>query len=162
MNKKTVSQIDLFFSSLLSRMLENKSYFTNITIEFKSGTKLFPAVITLENDSPALDYQAVKRGFGDTDEIKAFILSEASKYDEAKIIYTERGARIVVSATEKGVKMSHEDVSAPAPEKPAAKSDKRSAVRCKSRACIGFAFGNRNTCKKRQNQKRQDTQVQSD
>lgn len=117
MNKKIVSQIDLFFSSLLSRMLENKSYFTNITIEFKSGTKIFPAVITLENDSPALDYQAVKRASSDTDEIKAFMLSEASKYDEAKIIYSERGARIVVNATEKGVKMSHEDVTAPTPEK---------------------------------------------
>lgn len=75
MNKKIVSQIDLFFSSLLSRMLENKSYFTNITIEFKSGTKIFPAVITLENDMSVVDYQAVKRDFSDTDEVKTLILS---------------------------------------------------------------------------------------
>ncbi len=116
MNKKTVSQIDLFFSSLLSRMLENKTYFTDITVNFKSGTKIFPAVITLDGDSPVLDYQAVRRTLSSTDEVKNEILAEASKYDEAQIVYSERGARIIVSATEKGVKMSHEDVAAPEPE----------------------------------------------
>lgn len=113
MNKKTVSQIDLFFSSLLSRMLENKTYFSDITINFRSGTKIFPAVITLDGDDIVLDYQAVNSTFEKTDDVKSEILTEASKYDEAQIIYSERGARIIISATEKGVKMSHEDVSAP-------------------------------------------------
>lgn len=117
MNKKTVSQIDLFFSSLLSRMLENKTYFSDITINFKSGTKIFPAVITLSGERIMLDYQAVNSTFAQTDDVKSEILAEASKYDEAQIIYSERGARIIISATEKGVKMSHEDVSAPEPEK---------------------------------------------
>lgn len=116
MNKKTVSQIDLFFSSLLSRMIENKTYFNDITVNFKSGTKIFPAVITVNEDDIKLDYQAVNRTFSDTDEVKTEILTEASKYDEAQIIYSERGARIVISATEKGVKMSHEDVSVPEAE----------------------------------------------
>lgn len=117
MNKKTVSQIDLFFSSLLSRMLENKTYFSDITINFKSGTKIFPAVITLSGERIMLDYQAVNSTFAQTDDVKSEILAEASKYDEAQIIYSERGARIIISATEKGVKMSHEDVSAPESEK---------------------------------------------
>ena len=60
MNKKTVSKVDLFFSGLLSRMEENRNFFTDITINFKSGTKNFPAKI-LQNDEITLDYQAVKR-----------------------------------------------------------------------------------------------------
>lgn len=113
MNKKTVSQIDLFLGSLLSRMQENKDFFTDITINFKSGTKLFPAKITFDNDNILLDYQAVKK---QTDDVKSIILKECSNYDEAKIIYSERGARIVIDATDKGVKMKHEDVSAVAAE----------------------------------------------
>ena len=60
MKKKTVSKVDLFFSGLLSRMEENRDFFTDITINFKSGTKNFPAKI-LQNDEITLDYQAVKR-----------------------------------------------------------------------------------------------------
>lgn len=68
MNKKTVSKVNLFFSGLLSRMEENKDFFTDITINFKSGTKNFPAKI-LQQNGVILDYQAVKRtverdGFG--------------------------------------------------------------------------------------------------
>lgn len=55
MNKKTVSKVNLFFSGLLSRMEENKDFFTDITINFKSGTKNFPAKI-LQQNGVTLDY----------------------------------------------------------------------------------------------------------
>lgn len=110
MNKKTVSKVDLFFSGLLSRMEENRDFFTDITINFKSGTKNFPAKI-LQNDEITLDYQAVKRAV-ERDALWDIIAQELLKYDEAQIIYSERGAKIVIDANDKKVNMRHEDVTA--------------------------------------------------
>lgn len=108
MNKKTVSKVNLFFSGLLSRMEENKDFFTDITINFKSGTKNFPAKV-LQGDELTLDYQAVKRAV-ERDAVWDIIAEELLKYDEAQIIYSERGARIVIDANDKKVNMRHEDV----------------------------------------------------
>ena len=110
MNKKTVSKVDLFFSGLLSRMEENRDFFTDITINFKSGTKNFPAKI-LQNDEIAHDYQAVKRAV-ERDALWDIIAQELLKYDEAQIIYSERGAKIVIDVNDKKVNMRHEDVTA--------------------------------------------------
>ncbi len=107
MNKKTVSKINLFFSGLLSRMDENKDFFTDITINLKSGTKAFPAKILYDGDV-TLDYQAVKRKMN-IDGIWSILSDELPKYDEAQIIYSERGARIVIDASDKKVTMRHED-----------------------------------------------------
>ncbi len=107
MNKKTISKINLFFSGLLGRMEENRDFFKDITIQFKSGTKIFPAKIT-QNDTITLDYQAVKRET-DKNGLWDILAEEFLKYDEAKIIYTERGAKIVIDANDKKVNMRHED-----------------------------------------------------
>lgn len=110
MNKKTVQKTSLFFTGLLSRMEENKLFFNDITINFKSGTKDFPAKI-LYGDEIMLDYQAVKRTV-ERDEIWDIIAEEMLKYDSAQIIYSERGAKIVIDASDKRVNMRHEDVTA--------------------------------------------------
>lgn len=110
MNKKTVQKTNLFFTGLLSRMEENKLFFNDITISFKSGTKDFPAKI-LYGDEIMLDYQAVKRTV-ERDEIWDIIAEEMLKYDSAQIIYSERGAKIVIDASDKRVNMRHEDVTA--------------------------------------------------
>lgn len=110
MNKKTVQKTNLFFTGLLSRMEENKLFFNDITINFKSGTKDFPAKI-LYSDEIMLDYQAVKRTV-ERDEIWDIIAEEMLKYDSAQIIYSERGAKIVIDASDKRVNMRHEDVTA--------------------------------------------------
>lgn len=91
-------------------MEENRDFFTDITINFKSGTKNFPAKI-LYGSEITLDYQAVKRVVG-SDEIWDIISEELLKYDEAQIIYSERGARIVIEASDRKVNMRHEDVTA--------------------------------------------------
>lgn len=110
MNKKTVQKASLFFTGLISRMEENKLFFTDITINMKSGTKLFTAKI-LYNNEITLDYQAVKR-MVERDEIWDIISDELIKYDEAQVIYTERGAKIVIDISDKKVNMRHEDVTA--------------------------------------------------
>lgn len=109
MNKKSTSKLSLFLSGLVSRMEENSNFFKDITVEFKSGTKIFKAVIT-NPAAPSIDYQAVKRGITSSG-ISDFICSECLNYESAKVIYNERGARIVILADDKNVKMKHEDPS---------------------------------------------------
>lgn len=107
MNKKTTAKLSLFLSGLISRMSENSTFFKNITAELRSGTKTFRAVIT-DADAPLLDYQAAQRRIA-PEEITEFLCAEASKYDAARIIYSERGTKIVIDADDKSVKMRHED-----------------------------------------------------
>ena len=109
MNKKTVSKVELFFSGLISRMEENKDFFVKMIISYKSGTKVFDALITYE-DNIVLNYQATKK-IVDADELKTHIQSEAPQYDALTVRYIERGACIVIEADDKRVNMKHEDVS---------------------------------------------------
>ena len=108
MNKKTVSKLDLFFSGLVARMVENRDFFNSITISYKAGTKVFEALITL-GDEIVLDYQAVKRTLS-SEKLKEFISQESSQYDSAVVKYLERGASIVIEADDRRVNMRHEDV----------------------------------------------------
>ena len=108
MNRKTVSKLELFFNGLVSRMEENKDFFKDITIIYKSGTKTFKAYIAFEEDL-TLDFQAVKRTVSVQD-VVAFVKDESSKYDEARVEYKERGTAIVIEATDKRVALKHEDV----------------------------------------------------
>lgn len=107
MNKKTVSKIMLFFDGMISRMEENRDFFKSITIELNSGTKLFTGIVNYKSGI-VLDYQAVKKQCGSED-LKLFWESEFSKYDSARIIYEERGAKMVITADDKRVSMKHED-----------------------------------------------------
>ena len=109
MNKKSTSKLSLFLSGIVSRMEENKSFFKNITVEFKSGAKAFTAIIT-NAEAPMIDYQAVQKPIS-ASEISDFLCAEASKYDSAKITYAERGAKIIIDADDRNVKMHHEDSS---------------------------------------------------
>lgn len=109
MNKKTVSKVELFFSGLISRMEENKDFFVKMIISYKSGTKIFEALITYE-DEIVLDYQATKKNVS-AEELKTHIQSEAPQYDALAVRYIERGAAIVIEADDRRVNMKHEDIS---------------------------------------------------
>lgn len=76
MNKKTVSKLEMFFSGLVSRMEENKDFFKDINIIYKSGTKNFKAHIFYE-DGLMLNFQAITREVS-TDDILLFLREESS------------------------------------------------------------------------------------
>ncbi len=108
MNKKTVSKLELFFTGLISRMEENKDFFKDINIIYKSGTKTFRALIEFDKEL-TLNFQAVK-SVVTKDDIIAFVREESSKYDEARVEYSERGTVLVIEATDKRVSMKSEDI----------------------------------------------------
>ncbi len=108
MDKKTVSKIRLFLDGLILRMEENKPFFSDMTVIYKSGAKEFTALIAYEENRLITDYQAVKKQIA-PDGLAGFICSEALKYDDAKIIYNERGQRIVIEHDRGKVSLKHED-----------------------------------------------------
>ena len=108
MDKKTVSKIRLFLDGLILRMEENKPFFSDITVVYKSGTKDFTALITYEGDDTVLDYQAVRKKV-EKAELCDIICNEALKYDDVNISYNERGARIVINHERGKVSLKHED-----------------------------------------------------
>lgn len=110
MNKKTVSKLSLFFSGLIARMEENKEYFTKMILSYKSGTKVFEAVICYD-DGINLSYQATKKKI-DAQMLKNFVETESGRYDSVIVRYTERGAAIVIEADDRRVNMKHEDITA--------------------------------------------------
>lgn len=110
MNKKTVSKLSLFFSGLIARMEENKEYFTKMILSYKSGTKVFEAVICYD-DGINLSYQATKKKI-DAQMLKNFVETESGQYDSVIVRYTERGAAIVIEADDRRVNMKHEDITA--------------------------------------------------
>lgn len=127
MNKKTVSKTGLFFTGLLSRMEENADFFTDIGISLKSGTKSFPARIFTDNGRIMLDYQTAVREV-EQGGIWEILSAELPKYDEARIVYTERGARLVIEASDRRVNMRHEDTAAKVNEASAVQSGREYVV----------------------------------
>lgn len=108
MDKKSTSKVQLFLSGITERMKENINYFNNITIIMKSGTKPFTAKIFLEAEKLLYDFQGVKKEIS-FDNINDILTCELKNYDSAEIIYTERGTKIIIEASNKNVKLRHVD-----------------------------------------------------
>lgn len=107
MNKKNVSKLELFFSGLVMRMEENKDFFIDMSISYKSGTKLFDALVTYHNGF-ILDYQATKKNITTT-ELNEHIRLQSPNYEEVIVRYQERGTTIVIEADDRRVCMKYED-----------------------------------------------------
>lgn len=106
MNKKSIGKLTLFMSGIIGRMHDNSDYFLNITIEMKSGTKIFKAVVNCEEGKYYFDFQGVKKEILSSD-ITALIEKELLSYEAARVIYKERGTEIIIYADDKSVKMNH-------------------------------------------------------
>lgn len=107
MNKKQLSQIDFYMTGIISRMNENIDIFNDITLLLKSGTKIFEGHITY-HDSFLWDFNAVQKMIS-AEEITDCILSAAQMYESGKIIYNERGTKIIIDINDRSVKMRRED-----------------------------------------------------
>ncbi|MGE4283907.1 MAG: SAM-dependent methyltransferase [Clostridia bacterium] len=109
MNKQNIAKLKMFLTGLEQRITDNREYFKKISIKFKSGTKEFPASISLEDtDSLIMSYNGKNQKII-TIQLSQIISNEAEKYDEAHIYYQERGTNIIIDATQKGVKIKYED-----------------------------------------------------
>ncbi len=109
MDKRAIGKVNLFLSGIVGRLKENREYFKNIKVTMQSGTKPFVAVLAFENDDFYFNFQGVKKVIT-PDSMISVLEGELKNYDSAEIEYSERGAKIIITADNKNVKMRHADV----------------------------------------------------
>lgn len=103
MNSKNIPKLTLFFDGLGERTKENIDFFVGCDIIFKSGNKTFGGKITAQDNNFGLLYLGINK-IGSFEELCSFIANESIKYDSIEFTYKERGANIIISADEKGVR----------------------------------------------------------
>ncbi|MDK2799625.1 MAG: hypothetical protein PWQ70_1244 [Clostridiales bacterium] len=109
MNKQNIAKLKMFLMGLEQRIKDNALYFQKIVIKYKSGTKVFPAAVTMDATSNlSMNYNGKIEEFL-PEQLSQMISAEAEKYDEIHIWYQERGTKIIVDADAKGVKIKYED-----------------------------------------------------
>jgi len=110
MNKSSVDKLSFFFTGLENRFLENRDTFVEVDVRFKAGLKTFKGLGVLnEVDQISYNYNGVTKLLP-FKEVLEDIKKEAPKYDELILSYKERGTRLLISATKKGVTMNTEEL----------------------------------------------------
>lgn len=104
MNKQSINKLSLFMTGLEQRIMENSEYFKRITVEFKSGTKIFNARVVMDKGKLVLNYNGNKEIL-EISWLSARISKHAESYESAVVVYEERGSTIVIEADNKNVKM---------------------------------------------------------
>lgn len=104
MNKNTQSKTSFFLTVLDERLRNGKEYFLNIDINFKSGTKTFPAQVKRDGEDFVFIHNAQKSNF----EWKN-IVDAMANYDSMRLVYRERGTNAVIEASDRNVTLKYED-----------------------------------------------------
>ncbi len=102
MNSKQIPKLKLFLSAMMNRYSENKEYFTDITVLYKSGIKEFPLAIEEKNGKLISSYMGITKEI-QADCIIDEILSNTANYDSVKIIYQDRMSGLTIEADDKRV-----------------------------------------------------------
>lgn len=102
MKNQTCNKIALLLTGVLGRMQDNADFFVGIDIEYKSGTKLFKAVILPVDGKFEIKYNGVTTLLMQ-DDIAKTVVCELEKYEGVIITYRERGATIIIEGCDKAV-----------------------------------------------------------
>lgn len=105
MNKQSIAKLGLFLTGLEARLDGNLDFFKRITAAFKSGTRVFNAVLTLEGGRLSMSFngsaELLEVGW-----LSARLSKLSGSYDAVTVTYEERGTTIIIEADDKNVKMS--------------------------------------------------------
>lgn len=104
MQKGDIAKLKLLLAGISARMTKNRDYFIRAVCTFTSGKKKFDAELSLDGQNWALRFQG-STSPTDAAAFCAFFASEAEKFDESVLVYTERSAVVTLSATARGVQM---------------------------------------------------------
>ena len=108
MNKTTLDKMAFFFLGLNSRFNENREIFIEIDVRFKAGLKSFKGIGLLnEEDTLSYNYNGVTRLLSFNDVLED-IKKESVHYDSLVLTYKERGTKLIIEASAKGVSMNSE------------------------------------------------------
>ena len=116
MQKGDIAKLKLLLAGISARMTKNRDYFIRAVGTFTSGKKKFDAELSLDGQNWALRFQG-STSPPDAAAFCAFFASEAEKFDESVLVYTERSAVVTLSATARGVQMKQAEREASDEEK---------------------------------------------
>lgn len=116
MQKGDIAKLKLLLAGISARMTKNRDYFIRAVCTFTSGKKKFDAELSLDGQNWALRFQG-STSPTDAAAFCAFFASEAEKFDESVLVYTERSAVVTLSATARGVQMKQAERKASDEEK---------------------------------------------
>ena len=104
MNKNTQNKTNFFLTVLDERFRNGKEYFLNIDINFKSGTKSFPALVKKEGEEFVFIHNAEKKKFE-----WSHIIDTMANFDSMHLVYKERGTNAIIEASDRNVTLKYED-----------------------------------------------------
>ncbi|HBF3331604.1 TPA: SAM-dependent methyltransferase [Clostridioides difficile] len=108
MNKQSIGKLNMFFMGITQRNLDNRDFFIELEVIFKSGRKEFKG-ITIEEDNK---YKFNFKGKSDLytfNELLKNISKEAENYDGLVFKYVERGTSVVIEGDNKKVNVKYLD-----------------------------------------------------
>lgn len=108
MNRQSIQKMALMLTGLEQRLSENRDYFKKITAAFKSGLKIFSALVSIENDKLKISFNG-RNEIIEIQWLSARLSKYAESYDSVVITYEERGTTIIVEADNKNVKTRYLD-----------------------------------------------------
>ncbi len=104
MNRQSIQKLTLFVTGLEQRISENIQFFNEIKVEYKSGTKIFNAVIEPEGNRLKMNF-AGENKIIEIHELSKSLAYIAESYESMTLFFEERGNRIIIQADNKNVKM---------------------------------------------------------
>ncbi len=94
-----------FYLTMLSSRYGNGEYFIEMKINFKSGTKSFPATVKKDGEELVLTFSGAKQPFSWEK------ISEIAKdYDSMQLVYKERGTEAIINADDRNVTLRYDDI----------------------------------------------------
>lgn len=109
MKKQICTKLQFFLKGMEQRLAENEDFFQEITVDFKSGTKMFPARFDYAGGGKLkYSFQGVTKPITFA-ELGQVVAAEAENFDEMTLTFVERGTRILVQADNRDVKVKYLD-----------------------------------------------------
>lgn len=104
MQKGDAAKLQLLLMGISARLDKNRDFFVSAVCEFKSGKKKFEAILTRAEKEYRIAYQGIESETN-ASMFCDFFQKEAEKYEEATLIYSERGTVVTVLVSARGVTM---------------------------------------------------------
>ena len=103
MKSASLNKLNFYLQMLKARFGEGE-YFIEISISYKSGTKIFPASVKNTDDGLVFAFSGKKEAFS-----WEKIADEAKNYESMQLVYKERGTNAVIFADDRNVTLKYED-----------------------------------------------------
>ena len=94
-----------FYLTMLSSRYGKGEYFIEMKINFKSGTKSFPATVKKDGEELVLTFSGTKQPFS-----WEKISDIAKNYDSMQLVYKERGTDAIINADDRNVTLRYDDI----------------------------------------------------